>query len=75
LKEKAQMDPKTVSHELDNFQELRQIMEDLKGLSSTQIEQKITQLIGIGQTLELAEEQELAECERLGILDLISEKM
>jgi hypothetical protein len=54
--------------------EFRQIMEELKNLSPTQIEQKITQMIGMGQTLQLAEEQELVECEQLGILDLINEK-
>lgn len=55
-------------------QDYRQIMEELKNLSPTQIEQRITQMIGMGQTLQLAEEQELLECERLGILDLINDK-
>ena len=52
--------------------EMEQIILELRTLSSTQIESKISQLIGNGQTLELAEEQELLECERLGILDIIN---
>jgi hypothetical protein len=46
--------------------EIEQILLELRTLSSTQIESKISQLIGTGQTLELAEELELLECERLG---------
>ena len=52
--------------------ELEQIVLELRTLSSTQIESRIAQLISTGQTLELAEEQELLECERLGILDIIN---
>lgn len=52
--------------------EIEPILLELRTLSSKQIESKISKLIGTGQTLELAEELELLECERLGILDTIN---
>ncbi|KAL0483066.1 elongation factor P [Acrasis kona] len=61
----------TQIHSMHNDPEYKHILEELKLLSQTQLEQKISQSIAMGQTLQLVEEQEIIESEKLGVMNFI----